>query len=137
HPVITGKINYCQGNRLSSRTSSGSLTPMAQVANRFFARLLSIILHQKINDLGPLRVMTWDTLSKLNMRSAGYGWTIEMSAKILKAQVKLSEVPVQYKRRFKGISKISGNFVTALRAAFVMSLTLLRVMIFWRPQFEN
>lgn len=133
YPVLSGKSQYCQGTRLKYRTSINALTSMAQIANRFFSWLLSTLWHQTISDLGPLRIMTWDLLSKLNMTSTGYGWTIEMSSKILKAGVTHCEIPVDYNLRSSGTSKISGNFLTAIRAAFVMSLTLLHIMMFWRP----
>jgi glycosyltransferase involved in cell wall biosynthesis len=132
-PVLAGRSQYCQGTRMKFQTSIRALSSMAQIANRFFSWFLSILWHQTISDLGPLRIMTWDALSKLNMRSPGYGWTIEMSTKILKAGVTHCEIPVSYKPRYSGRSKISGNLFIAIRAAFVMSLTLLHVMIFWRP----
>ncbi|MHA2247755.1 MAG: glycosyltransferase family 2 protein [Candidatus Hodarchaeales archaeon] len=84
-PVLSGKSHYCQGTRMIYQASISALTSSAQAANRFFSRLLSILWHQKISDLGPLRIMTWEKLCILNMRSSGYGWTIEMSSKILKA----------------------------------------------------
>ena len=135
-PVLLGKSQYCQGTRMIYKPSIQALTSLARIANRFFSTLLSSLWHQKMSDLGPLRVMTWKELCKLNMRSSGYGWTIEMSSKILKSGLTHCEIPVQYKPRIVGKSKISGNFFTAIRAAFVMSLTLLHVMIFWRPKFE-
>ena len=131
-PVLSGQSQYCQGNRMN-QASIKALTSMARVANRFFSRLLSFFWHQTISDLGPLRIIRWDVLTKLNMTSSGYGWTIEMSTKILKAGITHCEVPVTYRMRSSGTSKISGNFYTAIRAAFVMSLTLFQVAIFWRP----
>ncbi|MFX0209537.1 MAG: glycosyltransferase family 2 protein, partial [Candidatus Hodarchaeota archaeon] len=109
-PVLSGKSQYCQGTRMIYQTSINALTSMAQAANRFFSRLLSMLWRQKISDLGPLRVMTWKELCTLDMRSSGYGWTIEMSSKILKAGGTHCEVPVRYKPRTSGVSKISGNF---------------------------
>jgi hypothetical protein len=136
-PVLSGKGQYCQGTRMIYQASINSLTSLAQAANRFFSRLLTIMWRQKISDLGPLRVMTWEELCTLDMRSSGYGWTIEMSSKILKSGDTHCEIPVRYKPRTSGTSKISGNLFTAIRAAFVMSLTLLRVMMVWRPQSET
>ncbi len=136
-PVLSGKGQYCQGTRMIYQASINSLTSLAQAANRFFSRLLTIMWRQKISDLGPLRVLTWKELCALNMRSSGYGWTIEMSSKILKSGETHCEIPVRYKPRTSGTSKISGNLFTAIRAAFVMSLTLLRVMMVWRPQSET
>lgn len=136
-PVLSGRGQYCQGTRMIYQASINSLTLLAQIANRFFSKLLTIIWHQKISDLGPLRVITWRELCALKMNSSGYGWTIEMSSKLLKAGRTHSEVPVGYEPRTSGTSKISGSFFTSIRAAFVMSLTFLRVLIFWRPHFEN
>jgi len=136
-PILLKKLNYCQGSRMVYKNSRKVLTSAARVANRFFSRILSILWKQHITDLGPLRCISWDTLSSLKMTSSGYGWTTEMTAKLMKAGITHYEVPVRYRKRVSGQSKISGSFKTALRAAFVMSLTLLRVMIFWRPPFAN
>jgi len=130
-----GKI-YCQGSRMILDSSRKALSPMAQVANSFFSRLLSIIWGQKVTDLGPLRVITWSTLKSLEMRSSGYGWTMEMSSKLLIAKIRHNEIPVNYNKRKKGISKISGNITTAVRAAFIMTITFLCTSFFWRPSSE-
>lgn len=136
-PVTIGRTNYCQGSRMINKKSYLALSSMARLANRFFGAIISTLWKQPITDLGPLRVITWNVLASLNMESTGYGWTIEMSGKLMKLGFTHSEIPVQYKPRIMGKSKISGNIKTALRAAFVMSLTLIGVMIFWRPTAEN
>jgi len=132
-PVLTGKIPFCQGSRMILSSSSQALNPLARLGNRFYSIFLSILWGQRITDLGPLRVITWDTLSRLKMSSTGYGWTIEMTAKLLKLGTVYCEIPVSYRKRFTGKSKISGNFRTAIRAAFVMMITLVQVAFFWRP----
>lgn len=135
--LVSNQGNYfCQGSRMILDSSKIALSPMAQVANSFFSRLLSIIWSQKITDLGPLRVITWSTLKSLEMRSSGYGWTMEMSSKLLIAKIRHNEIPVNYYKRKKGISKISGNITTAICAAFVMTITFLRTSFFWRPPSE-
>lgn len=127
---------YCQGSRMILDSSRKALSPMAQVANSFFSRLLSRIWGQKVTDLGPLRVIAWSTLKSLEMRSSGYGWTMEMSSKLLIAKIRHNEIPVNYNKRKKGISKISGNITTAVRAAFIMTITFLCTSFFWRPSSE-
>ncbi len=136
-PVLSKQLKYNQGSRMRAPTSKAALTTAARIANRVFAYILSLIWKQPLTDLGPLRCISWDTLSSLQMTSTGYGWTIEMSAKLLKTGISYGEVPVDYKTRNTGQSKISGSTKTALRAILVMSLTLLRVIIFWRPPSAN
>ena len=130
--VIIGKTNYCQGSRMIMKNSRNALTPMARIANHMFAIILSKLWKQNITDLGPLRVITWNTLRNLKMKSTGFGWTIEMSTKIMKLGKIHYEVPVKYKKRAMGKSKISGNFITATKAAFVMVITFLCVLFSWR-----
>jgi glycosyltransferase involved in cell wall biosynthesis len=132
-PVLPGKISFSQGSRTIFSSSSQALTPLARFGNNFFSILLTILWGQRITDLGPLRVIRWDTLSNLKMSALGYGWTIEMTAKLLKQGTVYLEIPVSYKKRFTGKSKISGNLTTAIRAAFVMMFTLIQVAFFWRP----
>ncbi len=131
--VFQGKADYCQGSRMILKSSKNSLETLARVANHFFSLLLSFTYHQRITDLGPLRIITWKALQKLEMTTPSYGWTMEMSAKIMKSGLRHTEVSVNYIRRKKGKSKISGNITSAFRAALVMSSTYLRILFFWRP----
>ncbi len=114
-------------------SSRNALSSAAKVANIFFTHILSFIWKQPITDLGPLRVISWDSLTFLDMQSRGFGWTIEMSVKILKLKINHCEVPVRYTKRVAGQSKISGNIKTALSAAITMTITLIHVMVFWSP----
>ncbi|MHA1993957.1 MAG: glycosyltransferase family 2 protein [Candidatus Hodarchaeales archaeon] len=131
--VFHGKIQYCQGSRMILQSSRGRLGVLARVANRFFSFLLSLTYNQNITDLGPLRIVTWKALCMLEMKTPSYGWTMEMSAKILKSGVNHIEIPVSYSQRTKGESKISGNITNAFKAALIMIITYIKILFFWRP----
>ncbi len=131
--VLSKKVKYCQGSRMFYPSARFALNPAARAANRFFTRMMALLWKQNVTDLGPLRCIAWDVLQSLNMKSTGYGWTIEMTAKILKSAIPAYEIPVKYCKRTTGKSKISGNIRTSLRAAIIIGLTLLLVMVFWRP----
>ncbi|MHA1543229.1 MAG: glycosyltransferase family 2 protein, partial [Candidatus Hodarchaeales archaeon] len=106
------------------------------VANSFFLKLCSLVYRQGLSDIGPLRIISSNLLYNLEMSTKGYGWTIEMTSKILKAGILHSEIPVNYFERVKGKSKISGNIITAIKAAIVMNIIFLRILLFWRPSIE-
>ncbi|MHA1207417.1 MAG: glycosyltransferase family 2 protein [Candidatus Hodarchaeales archaeon] len=135
--VLQGKAEYCQGSRMIWVSSRRSLGTLARIANRFFSHILSITYRQYITDLGPLRIVTWKTLQLLDMRTSSYGWTMEMSSKILKSRITHAEVPVRYRHRTRGKSKISGNISSAFKAGLVMTYTFVNVLIFWRPIHSN
>lgn len=136
YPVLNGWTNYNQGSRMIKHEASINLTRPAIIANRFYSKMLQIIWRQRISDLGPLRCINVDLLEKLDMKSKGFGWTMEMTAKILKSQSLLLEMPVNYSKRLKGQSKISGNLKTAIKAAFIIGLTLINVLFFWSSKIE-
>ena len=131
--VFEGRVEYCQGSRMIRISSRNSLGTLSLIANRFFSYILSMTYQQPITDLGPLRIITWKTLQSLDMKTPSYGWTMEMTSKILKAGINHAEVPVGYYQRTKGESKISGNIGSAIKAALVMTFTYIRVLFFWRP----
>ena len=127
---------YCQGSRMLLRKSRARLSAPAIVANSFFSKLCSFVFRQRLSDIGPLRIISSNLLYNLEMSTKGYGWTIEMTSKILKAGILHSEIPVNYFERVKGKSKISGNNFTAIKAAIVMNVIFLRILLFWRPSIE-
>jgi hypothetical protein len=62
-------------------------------------------------DLGAFRVLRRSALEGLRMEDRGFGWTVEMQVKAAQRWrgLRVSEVPVEYRPRLKGQSKISGT----------------------------
>ena len=132
-PVLNAVSEYCQGTRMINSNAKETLTGNAYVANKVFSIILSVLWKQKITDLGPLRCVKLDLLNALHMKSTGYSWTMEMNAKLLKSKKVQLEVPVNYHKRTKGKSKISGNFISSLIAASTMTVSLIKILLFYSP----
>jgi hypothetical protein len=64
-------------------------------------------------------------LERLHMSEMTYGWNLEMQIKACEAGLRIVEIPVAYRRRIGGTSKVSGN----LRASFVAAARILRVLL--------
>jgi hypothetical protein len=60
------------------------------------------------------------------MTEATYGWTIEMIVKAARHGYHLQEIPLDYRRRMGGESKVSGNLSTSMKAAYAILSTLAR-----------
>jgi hypothetical protein len=60
------------------------------------------------------------------MRDTSFGWTIEMQLKAFRANLRVEEVPVRYRRRRAGRSKISGSVRGGLLAGAKILWTILR-----------
>jgi hypothetical protein len=73
------------------------------------------------------RAIRRDCLERLSMREMNYGWNIEMQMKAARLRLRVLEVPMPYRRRSGGKSKVAGSLRGSLRAGFRIASTFLRV----------
>ncbi|MEJ2512219.1 MAG: TIGR04282 family arsenosugar biosynthesis glycosyltransferase [Anaerolineales bacterium] len=115
---------------LGSRTLNGShqeVMPLHQrVGNRLFAWLLRKRYGLNLTDLGPFRAVKREVVLQLNMQEFTYGWPLEMMIKSARHQMRILEVPVTYRPRFAGQSKVSGSLRGSILAAYRFFRVMLR-----------
>lgn len=58
------------------------------------------------------------------MRDRSFGWTVEMQAKAVDCGLKICEIPVGYRHRQGGRSKISGTLKGSFNAGRIILATL-------------
>jgi hypothetical protein len=63
------------------------------------------------------------------MRDPNYGWTVEMQIRALQKGLRVLEVPVSYRRRRGGESKVSGNVLGSLKAGAKILWTVARLRL--------
>lgn len=112
------------GSRLKNLQPS-AMSSHAIVANKFLIKLINILYRSKLSDMGPLRIIDYNTLIDINMKDIGYGWSSEMIVKVLKKGFLIREVDVVYRARL-GESKISGSFFISLKAAIWLTIHIFR-----------
>jgi hypothetical protein len=61
------------------------------------------------------------------MREMTYGWNIEMQMRAAHKALRILEVPIPYRCRTGGKSKVAGSISGSLRAAFRIVVTFVRV----------
>ena len=91
--------------------------------------ILQILYGIRSTDMGPFRAIRRDTLDKLRLREQTYGWPLEMQMRAAQARVRTMEVPVDYRRRAGGHSKIAGTVRGSVLAATRILITLARLAI--------
>ena len=79
----------------------------------------------RYTDLGPFRAIRFDSLLALDMQDTTYGWTVEMQLKAAKKGLRITEVPVNYRKRI-GFSKISGTVKGAVGAGYKIITTIFK-----------
>jgi len=104
------------GSRASRRAEPGALSPVQRLGNALTCALMGLFWGARYTDLGPFRAVTRGALERMGMEDRGFGWTVEMQVKAARMGLPVVEVPVTYRRRRGGRSKISGSVRGTLRA---------------------
>ncbi len=125
-PIERGKADLVLGSRLRGEREPGALPPQQHLGNIIAIGMLRLIVGAQHTDLGPFRAIRREALERLEMRDTGFGWTIEMQIKAHRKGLRTIEIPVNYRRRRAGTSKISGNAVSVVRAGSKIVWTILR-----------
>ncbi len=125
-PLLAGEADLVIGSRTRGGAEPGSLLPQQRVGNWVAALLLRVLYGVRVTDIGPFRATRRDQLLALNMREMTYGWSVEMVARGARAGWRIREIPVSYRKRAGGESKVSGNVRASLRAGARITGAILR-----------
>ena len=121
-------IELVIGSRTRGEAEPGALTPVQAFGNALTCWLVRLFWKVRYTDLGPLRAIRVAALEQLAMRDPDFGWTIEMQVKAAQRGLRTVEVPVNYRRRRAGASKVSGNLIGSTRAGIRI---LTYVLVAW------
>jgi glycosyltransferase involved in cell wall biosynthesis len=124
-PLHEGRADLILGSRALGRVEPGSMPLPQRFGNWLAARLMRIIYQLPITDLGPYRAVRCDLLVPLDMREMTFGWPTEMIVKAARRGARIVEVPVSYRSRRAGRSKVSGTLRGTLLAGWhILGVTL-------------
>jgi glycosyltransferase involved in cell wall biosynthesis len=125
-PLLAGEADLVIGSRALGNAERGSLTTPQRIGNRVASLMLRVLFGVRVTDIGPFRVIRKRELLALGMREMTYGWSVEMIARASQAGLRIEEVPVSYRKRAGGASKVSGNLRASIRAGYRIVVTILR-----------
>ena len=114
-PILKGEADLVLGERVSLATR-GALLPNQRFGNLLATRLIRRWTGWTYRDMGPFRAVRWEALQLLRMSDPAYGWNVEMQMKAVQHGLRIQEVPVRYRLRGGGRSKISGTLRGTLKA---------------------
>ena len=107
-PILDG-ADLVIGSRVLGQRQPGALTLQARFGNWLACALIRVIWGGRFTDLGPFRAIRFGALQGLAMADHNYGWTVEMQIKALQRHMLVLEVPVSYRKRPGGRSKVSST----------------------------
>ncbi len=125
-PLLAGEADLVIGSRIMGDYEPGSLLPQQIFGNRVATFFLRLVFRVRMTDIGPFRVIRREQLLDLGMREMTYGWSIEMIARAAKSGLRVREVPVSYRKRAAGESKVSGNLRASVKAGYRIMFAIVR-----------
>ena len=126
-PILAGECDFVIGSRMRGKREPGSMLGSQIFAGWLAGVLLRLLYRVSYTDMGPFRAITREALSTLRMREETYGWNLEMQMRAAQCCLRIREIPVSYRKRAGGTSKVAGSLSGSLRAALRITQTLLRV----------
>jgi glycosyltransferase involved in cell wall biosynthesis len=118
------------GDRRAARESRRQMTAVQNFGNALATSLIRMGWGHPYHDLGPLRLIRRSLFEAIGMRDRGFGWTLEMQVRAVELGARIIELPVGYRQRQGGRSKISGTLKGSVGAGTIILTTLGR--LWWR-----
>lgn len=126
-PIIEEDYDMVIGSRAVGAREKGSMQPQQIFGNWLATTLIRLFYRTKYTDLGPFRAIKFDKLIEIGMKDTTYGWTVEMQLKAAKKKFKITEVPVDYRKRI-GVSKVTGTVKGTFMAGYKIIYTIFRYL---------
>jgi glycosyltransferase involved in cell wall biosynthesis len=126
-PVLSGTHDFVLASRTRGQRDRGSMLWHQVLAGRVAGWGTGALYGIHYSDMCAYRVIGHATLRRLNMKEMTYGWNIEMQMKAARFGLRILEIPVPYRCRAGGTSKVAGSVRGTLRAGSKIVSTFVRV----------
>jgi len=102
------RVHVVYGSRFLDRALQSASMPWARtIGNRLVSAAFSTLFGQRLSDVYTgIRAVRRDALARLELRTAGFDFVVELAAQAARAGLVIGEVPVRYTPRQLGTSKM-------------------------------
>jgi glycosyltransferase involved in cell wall biosynthesis len=125
-PIMSGAADMVLGSRLAGEIESGAMPWQQYFGNWLSAWMIRLLYRLPVTDLSPFRAVEKSKLIELGMKEMTFGWPTEMIVKAARRGLRIQEIPVRYRARYGGESKISGTLRGTVLATYFIISTILR-----------
>lgn len=126
-PVLHGTYDFVLASRTRGTREPGAMLWHQVLAGRLAGWGIGALYGVRYGDMCAFRAIHRGALQHLQLREMTYGWNIEMQMRAAQAGMRILEVPLPYRRRAGGNSKVAGSLRGTLRAASQIGATFCRV----------
>lgn len=132
-PIEEGRADFVLGSRIRGHAQPGAMLGTQIFAAHLMGFLVRILQGVRYTDMGPFRAIRKSSFRQLPMSEMTYGWNLEMQIRAAQHKLRILEIPVDYRRRIGGVSKVSGNLGASIKAAVRILGVVFRIGLSRRP----
>ena len=136
-PIRRGEYDFVIASRTRGEREPGAMSWHQLLAGSLAGLGMRALYGVRFTDMCAYRAIRRDALQRLAMREMTYGWNIEMQMRAARMRLRILEVPLPYRRRIGGTSKVAGSLRGSLRAAWRIGATFFRVAAASNEKTEN
>jgi len=126
-PILDGTQDFVIASRTRGERDPGSMSWHQVLAGRLAGWGMRALYGVRYTDMCAYRAISRDALTRLDMRELTYGWNLEMQMKAARLGLHVLEIPMPYRCRAGGVSKVAGSLRGTIRAATRIIATFIRV----------
>jgi glycosyltransferase involved in cell wall biosynthesis len=126
-PIRAGTHDFVIASRARGEREPGSMASHQIFAGRVAGALIERLYGVRYTDMCAYRAIRRDTLLALGMRELTYGWNLEMQMRAARRGLRVLELPVPYRCRIGGESKVAGSVRGSVKAGARIVATFARV----------
>ncbi len=128
-PIEAGTHDFVIASRVRGHREPGSMGMHQILIGLLIGWLIKLRYGVRYTDMCAFRAIRREQLQRLGMREMTYGWNLEMQMRAAQVGMRILELPMPYRRRVAGESKVSGHWQGSLRAAYRLLTTFLRIAL--------
>jgi glycosyltransferase involved in cell wall biosynthesis len=125
-PLRDGTHDFVIASRTRGAFEPGSLSWHQRAAGYVAGLAIGALYGTRYSDMCAYRAIRRDCLRRLTLREMSYGWNVEMQIKAAQAGLRILEIPMPYRCRSGGKSKVAGSLRGSLHAGYRIAATFLR-----------
>ena len=128
-PVLSDSYDFVLASRTRGRREDGAMLWHQVLAGRVAGWGMGAVYGVSYSDMCAFRAINRNALNRLALKEMTYGWNIEMQMRAAQHRLRIVEVPLPYRRRAAGNSKVAGSMTGSLRAGIRIAQTFFRVAV--------
>jgi len=126
-PLRAGTHDFVLAARTKALREPGAMSAHQVFAGHALGLAIFAATGTRYTDMCAYRAITRTAFQRLAMTEMTYGWNIEMQFLAARAKLRILEIPLPYRRRTAGASKVAGSLRGTIQASSRILATFIRV----------